>query len=50
MVNQIELNPYCLDNDILQACQENNILVQAYAPIGSGKRGTEAGKPSGKTI
>lgn len=37
-VNQIEFNPYMVDQDILDVCKENNILVQSYAPIGSGAR------------
>ena len=35
MINQIEFNPYCVDQDILDACFENGILVQAYSPLGS---------------
>ena len=37
-VNQIEFNPYMVDKDIFDVCRENNILVQSYAPIGSGSR------------
>ena len=35
-VNQIEFNPYIVDNDILDVCKTNKIIVQAYAPIGTG--------------
>ena len=35
-VNQIEFNPYIVDRDILDACKTHNIVVQAYAPIGTG--------------
>ena len=35
-VNQIEFNPYLVDNDILDVCKEHGIIVQAYAPLGSG--------------
>ena len=35
-VNQIEFNPYLVDNDILDVCKTNKIVVQAYAPIGTG--------------
>jgi len=43
VLNQIEfnilnVNPYNADNDILEACKENNILVQAYAPLGSSEK------------
>ena len=37
-MNQIEFNPYCCDEDILKACEEHGIIVQAYSPIGSGTR------------
>jgi len=37
-LNQIEFNPYCCDEDILKACEEHGIIVQAYSPIGSGSR------------
>ena len=36
MINQIELNPLMVDKDIVNVCQEHQILVQAYAPLGSG--------------
>ena len=35
VLNQIEFNPYCVDQDILDYCQAKNILVQAYSPLGS---------------
>jgi len=38
VLNQIEFNPYMQDQDTLAACKENGILIQAYAPIGSGTR------------
>ena len=38
MLNQIEFNPYCCDEDILKACEEHGIVVQAYSPVGSGSR------------
>ena len=48
VLNQIEFNPYCVDQDILEYCQAKGILVQAYAPLGSGNRGPNSGKSSGK--
>ena len=38
VVNQIEFNPYMMDNDILDVCRDHNIIVQSYGPIGSGTR------------
>ena len=35
-VNQIEFHPYLADKDIVDACRERGILVQAYAPLGNG--------------
>ena len=35
VLNQIEFNPYCVDQDILNYCRENKIIVQAYSPLGS---------------
>ena len=48
VMNQIEFNPYCCDNDILAVCKENGIVVQAFAPIGSGAR-PGRGKALGET-
>ena len=36
-VNQIEFNPYLVDEDILETCAKYKIVVQAYAPLGNGK-------------
>lgn len=43
VANQIEFNPYMVDKDILEVCKEHNIIVQAYAPIGSGPLKPESG-------
>lgn len=37
MVNQIELHPGFPQTDTVELCRENNILVEAYSPLGSGK-------------
>ena len=39
MVNQIETNPLCQDRALIQFCQSNNIVIEAYAPFGSGATG-----------
>ncbi|KAF9050004.1 Aldo/keto reductase [Panaeolus papilionaceus] len=36
-VNQIELHPLCQQKDIVEYCQQNSIIVQAYCPIIRGK-------------
>jgi diketogulonate reductase-like aldo/keto reductase len=37
MVNQIEFHPGLMQKDILEYCTKNNILVEAWSPLGSGK-------------
>ena len=37
-MNQIELHPFLQQNDMLTYCKKNNVLLTAYAPLGSGDR------------
>lgn len=37
MVNQIEYHPGFMQSDIVEYCKENDILVEAWSPLGSGK-------------
>jgi diketogulonate reductase-like aldo/keto reductase len=37
MVNQIRLYPDVIPLDNIKFCQENNILIEAYSPFGTGK-------------
>ena len=37
MVNQIELHPQLLQNETYEYCQNHNIVVEAWSPIGRGK-------------
>ncbi len=37
-LNQIELHPFLQQNDMLRYCKANNILLTAYAPLGSNDR------------
>ncbi|WWC88488.1 uncharacterized protein L201_003399 [Kwoniella dendrophila CBS 6074] len=34
-VNQVELHPYNPEHELVKFCQDNDILVQAYSPLGS---------------
>ena len=38
VINQIELHPYLQQQQMLDYCQEHDILLTAYAPLGSGDR------------
>ena len=42
-MNEFEFNPYINDEDMLKVCKENNIVVQAYGPVGSGTTNTFVG-------
>ncbi|PTD94001.1 aldo/keto reductase [archaeon SCG-AAA382B04] len=35
--NQVEYHPFILHNELLQYCQENNIILTAYSPLARGK-------------
>lgn len=37
-MNQIELHPYLQQSSMLEFCQENNIYLTAYSPLGSSDR------------
>lgn len=37
-MNQVELHPLLQQNELLEFCQGNNILITAYSPLGSGDR------------
>ena len=39
-MNQVELHPLLQQNDLLEFCKKENILVTAYSPLGSGDRVT----------
>lgn len=36
--NQVELHPYLQQNDLLEFCRNNNILLTAYSPLGSASK------------
>lgn len=37
MVNQIEFHPGLMQNDTVEYCKKNNIIVEAWSPLGSGR-------------
>lgn len=37
MVNQIEFHPGMMQKEIVKFCNDNNILVEAWSPLGSGR-------------
>ena len=41
LTNQIEYHPYWDNSDIVQFCQENDILVTAYSPLAEGRVATD---------
>ena len=38
VVNQVEIHPYCPQIELEQFCRQNDILLQAYAPLGRRRR------------
>lgn len=37
MVNQIEFHPGLMQEETVEYCQNNNILVEAWSPLGTGR-------------
>jgi diketogulonate reductase-like aldo/keto reductase len=33
--NQIEINPYCNNDNLVKFCLKNNVSVTAYSPLGN---------------
>jgi alcohol dehydrogenase (NADP+) len=38
--NQVEVNPYVQNDELIEFCQKNNIVVSAYGPLGAGQKTT----------
>ncbi|OUM53480.1 hypothetical protein BVG19_g2764 [[Candida] boidinii] len=38
VVNQIEIHPWIIRNDIIDFCKKNDIVLEAYSPFARGKR------------
>ena len=45
-VNQIELHPFLAQNDMLDFCNNENIVLTAYSPLGSGDRPVQFKDPN----
>src|SRR5690606_32802168 len=37
MVNQLDIHPGCLQTETVEYCRENEMVVEAWSPIGSGR-------------
>ncbi len=37
VVNQMELHPYLVQKDVVDYCKQNNVIVEAWSPLGSSK-------------
>ncbi|KII83773.1 hypothetical protein PLICRDRAFT_46952 [Plicaturopsis crispa FD-325 SS-3] len=54
-VNQVELHPFCQQRPIVEYCNANGIVVEAYSPLAQGKKMddpvlAEVARETGKTI
>ncbi len=36
MVNQIQLHPYCVTEEVVSFCRKNGIVLEGYSPLGGG--------------
>lgn len=41
-INQIEIHPFCQQQDIVEYCRSHSIIIQAYSPL---RRGIELNHP-----
>jgi L-glyceraldehyde reductase len=39
VVNQIEAHPYLQQQELFDFCKKNNILIEAYSPLGNNQTG-----------
>lgn len=45
VVNQVEWHPYCWDEELHKFCTDNNIILQAYSPLGGSNNPELLGDP-----
>lgn len=38
--NQIEMHPYLQNDELLEFCKKNDIIVSCYGPLGAGEKTT----------
>jgi diketogulonate reductase-like aldo/keto reductase len=40
LLKQIEVSPYLNNDELVEFCQKNGVIVSAYGPVGAGQQST----------